>query len=113
MAFENSRKLSRKQNRHKILADECNQLKVVAPDLNSPLCNPPPNVIWSPWPRHVLLMIGHLEVLNVITINIVIVIATIAMIGQLPYLTIIMVIAKHHLLSISDQPMLKEEQTKS
>ena len=48
-----------------------------------PLCNPPPNVIWSRWPRHVLLMIGHLQVLNVININIMIVIATIAMIGQL------------------------------
>ena len=78
-----------------------------------PLCNPPPNVIWSRWPRHVLLMIGHLQVLSVITINIMIVIATIAMIGQLQDLTIIMaVIAKHHLLSISYQPMLKEEQTK-
>ena len=77
-----------------------------------PLPNPPPNVIWSPWPRHVLLMIGHLQVLNVITINIVIVITTIAMIGQLQNLTINIVIAKHHLLSISDQPMLKEEQTK-
>ena len=57
-------------------------------------------------------MIGHLQVLSVITINIMIVIATIAMIGQLQDLTIIMVIAKHHLLSISDQPMPKEEQTK-
>ena len=57
-------------------------------------------------------MIGHLQVLSIITINIMIVIATIAMIGQLQNLTIIMVIAKHHLLSISDQPMLKEEQTK-
>ena len=57
-------------------------------------------------------MIGHLQVLNVITINIMIVIATIAMIGQLQDLTIIMaVIANHHLLSISDQPMVKEEQT--
>ena len=53
-----------------------------------PLCNPPPNVIWSPWPRHVLLMIGHLQVLSVITINIMIVIASIAMIGQLQNITI-------------------------
>ena len=36
MAFENSRKLTWKQNRHKILVDECNQLKVVTPDLNPP-----------------------------------------------------------------------------
>ena len=112
MAFETRRQLTWKQRDTKYWRTNAINSKLSRQIWTPPLSNPPPNVIWSRWPRHVLLMIGHLQVLNVITINIMIVIATIAMIGQLQDLTIIMaVIANHHLLSISDQPMVKEEQT--